>query len=236
LADIAAVADSFRLTNPAVVGESLGGMIASMWAREHPECPAAVNLDGHGMGRPDQYLGLDETRVSTFLDGFRAAFLEQAAAADVPLDGDRVAGLLDQQRAMASRMGIDAALAVEMAERRLSTVDGRTWLRPRYQLVAELGELMGALDLIEIYGRIDCPFLLVNATESLPAHEAPEWQELRCAYQRGLGREFARLAGANSRFRVIDFPATHLMVQQRPRLLAERVGGFLADAAAGGGS
>ncbi|MGP4100774.1 alpha/beta fold hydrolase [Nonomuraea sp. KM90] len=35
------------LTRPAVAGHSLGGIVAALWATEHPECPLAVNLDGH---------------------------------------------------------------------------------------------------------------------------------------------------------------------------------------------
>ncbi|MGV9297951.1 alpha/beta fold hydrolase [Amycolatopsis sp. NPDC003676] len=47
LADLADVVRHFGLDRPAVVGHSLGGMLAALWAAEHPECPLAVNLDGH---------------------------------------------------------------------------------------------------------------------------------------------------------------------------------------------
>jgi pimeloyl-ACP methyl ester carboxylesterase len=48
LSDIAAVVDALGLIRPAVVGHSLGGMIAALWAAAHPDCPLAANLDGHG--------------------------------------------------------------------------------------------------------------------------------------------------------------------------------------------
>jgi len=85
LADVASVADA--LDRPAVIGHSLGGMVAALWAREHPECPLAVNLDGHGNPtRPDQYLGLDETaRAHAYLD--MTAFFTQAVES---LDGPMV--------------------------------------------------------------------------------------------------------------------------------------------------
>jgi pimeloyl-ACP methyl ester carboxylesterase len=77
LADVESVAKG--LSAPAVIGHSLGGMVAALWARDHPECPLAVNVDGHGNPtRPDQYLGLDEVaRAHAYLD--MSAFFAQAA-------------------------------------------------------------------------------------------------------------------------------------------------------------
>jgi pimeloyl-ACP methyl ester carboxylesterase len=47
LDDLEAVIVHFGLNAPSVVGHSLGGMLAGMWARRHPDCPAVVSLDGH---------------------------------------------------------------------------------------------------------------------------------------------------------------------------------------------
>jgi pimeloyl-ACP methyl ester carboxylesterase len=61
LADVTAVAETYDLHRPMIIGHSLGGMIAALWAAEHPDCPLAVNLDGHGNPtRPDQFSGMDE--------------------------------------------------------------------------------------------------------------------------------------------------------------------------------
>src|SRR5437667_2921321 len=43
LADIEAVASELDLDTPALVGHSLGGMLAVMWAKAHPSTPAVVN-------------------------------------------------------------------------------------------------------------------------------------------------------------------------------------------------
>lgn len=65
LADVAAVVDEVGLRRPVIVGHSLGGMVAALWAGEHPECPLAVNLDGHGNPtRPGQFFGLDEAAAA----------------------------------------------------------------------------------------------------------------------------------------------------------------------------
>ena len=47
LDDVAAVVERLGLDRPALVGHSLGGLVAAVWATRHPECPLAVNLDGH---------------------------------------------------------------------------------------------------------------------------------------------------------------------------------------------
>jgi pimeloyl-ACP methyl ester carboxylesterase len=58
LEDVGAVVDQLALDRPVVVGHSLGGMVAASWAAEHPECPLAVNVDGHGNPtRPGHFAG-----------------------------------------------------------------------------------------------------------------------------------------------------------------------------------
>ncbi|MEV1003291.1 alpha/beta hydrolase [Nonomuraea sp. NPDC050202] len=66
LGDVTAVAGAYGLRRPVIVGHSLGGMVAALWAAGHPECRLAVNLDGHGNPtRPDQFAGLDEAAAAT---------------------------------------------------------------------------------------------------------------------------------------------------------------------------
>ncbi|MGW4213273.1 alpha/beta fold hydrolase [Lentzea sp. NPDC004789] len=50
------------LSTPFVVGHSLGGILAGMWARRHPDCPGVVSLDGHRSAATDpaNYAGLDD--------------------------------------------------------------------------------------------------------------------------------------------------------------------------------
>lgn len=77
LQDVASVAG--RLATPAVIGHSLGGIVAALWAAGHPECPLAVNIDGHGNPtRSHQYLGLDELGTAHAHTDM-TAFLTQAA-------------------------------------------------------------------------------------------------------------------------------------------------------------
>lgn len=62
--DVTAVMEHCRMVNPAVMGYSLSGMIASMWGREHLACAGVVNLEGHGNPRAGQYVDLDPVWVA----------------------------------------------------------------------------------------------------------------------------------------------------------------------------
>src|SRR2546430_2967487 len=65
LADVSAVVDELHLDRPVVIGHSLGGMVAALWATQHDDCPLAVNVDGHGNPtRADQFLGADGAAVA----------------------------------------------------------------------------------------------------------------------------------------------------------------------------
>lgn len=88
------------LGTPIVVGHSLGGMLATLWADTHPDCPAAVSLDGNPTVRGRQQLpGLAdaEAEFNRLQDAFDAM---EAAMAD--RDTRPNATLLSQlRRAMA---------------------------------------------------------------------------------------------------------------------------------------
>jgi pimeloyl-ACP methyl ester carboxylesterase len=80
LDDLEATAVHFGLDNPVVVGHSLGGVLAGMWAIRHPDCPAAVSLDGHRSAATDpaNYAGLPPERIEADLAQLNAIFTAQA--------------------------------------------------------------------------------------------------------------------------------------------------------------
>jgi pimeloyl-ACP methyl ester carboxylesterase len=72
LDDVQTVIDGVGLRQPVVVGHSLGGIIASLWATRHPECPLAVSIDGHGNPvRIDRLLGLSGEQAEDAVESFR---------------------------------------------------------------------------------------------------------------------------------------------------------------------
>lgn len=80
LRDVAAVVERLGMDRPALVGHSLGGIVAAMWAAEHPECPLAVNGDGHPSPlRASQFAGLDPAAAEAAFDTYRQ-FVEDGVA------------------------------------------------------------------------------------------------------------------------------------------------------------
>jgi pimeloyl-ACP methyl ester carboxylesterase len=77
IGDLTAVIAHRRLEGPAIVGHSLGGMVAAVWATRHPECPLAVNLDGH-TNPTGPFEGVDPEAARRTMRGFLDASLERA--------------------------------------------------------------------------------------------------------------------------------------------------------------
>jgi pimeloyl-ACP methyl ester carboxylesterase len=108
LDDLEAVTDHLGLSNPAVVGHSLGGMLAGMWARRHPDCPAAVSLDGHRAAatHPANYAGLPPARVEADLAKLAAIFTAQEAQIVRP--SRQITGALRESREFADALPVFA--------------------------------------------------------------------------------------------------------------------------------
>jgi len=226
LDDLAAVVDELRLARPAVVGHSLGGMLAALWAARHPECPGAVNLDGNPTpARPEDLAGLPPARAAAELARLRETFAAISAGLARPLDAAQVEAALAGQRALARRYGAAEQPWVEGFTRNLVPVDGGSRLRPHPELTDQLRVAMETLDLVPVYRDVRCPLLLVLATENLPEQEA--FAELYAAHRRGLARRLE--AVDNPALRVVHLAgASHAMVAERPAELAALVTGFLA--------
>ncbi|MEV5752107.1 alpha/beta hydrolase [Actinoallomurus sp. NPDC052308] len=226
LDDLDAVADELSLGEPAVVGWSLGGMLAALWAERHPACPMAVSVDGTPPpGRPDQLDGLDPAQGQAELDRLRAAFDGMSAMYARPLAPEEVEAAVEGQRAMARRVGAPEDAVVEGFRRNLVTRDGRTWLRPSPDVLGGLRTAMDTLDVIRVYREVRCPLLVAVATEDLP--EQKPFQELYAAYRRGFEWRLAEAAQDNPALRVVRVEgASHAMVAERPAELAKLIGEF----------
>jgi pimeloyl-ACP methyl ester carboxylesterase len=232
LGDLEAVCGELGLPEPAVAGWSLGGMIAALWARRHPMCPAAVSLDGTPPpSRPDQCTGIEPAQALADLERLHAAFSAMRDSMARPLTPSDVQAALDQQRAMARRYGTPEDMVAEGVRRNLTIRDGQTWLRPLPHVLAALQTAVADLDVIPVYRQVKCPMLVALATDDLP--EQQPFHELYAAYRRGFESRLSEARDANPDLRVARVEgATHAMVAERPAEIARLITRFAAPTAA----
>lgn len=227
LDDLDAVVEHFELPTPAVVGHSLGGMLAGMWAVRHPDCPGAISLDGHraAVTDPDNYADLPVERVHAQLARLREVFDAQSAGSGQPMSAAQAAEVLDQQAAVATQLGVDAQQWVEMTRRGLSVHNGQAWRRPGPDVLEALRRAPEFADSLPVFRQVAAPFLLVRATRI--AGFPPEFTDLMRALHAGLRRDLAELTRQRPNIEVHDIDASHGLVFEKPAEVAEIVQTFL---------
>lgn len=197
--DLGAVAAAYGPGVPAVGGHSLGGMVAVAYGSEQPTCPGVVNIDGHGRGRVEQYVGYDAAQV-------RRGWQRQ------------------DQRIARLTSGLPAALltAVLVALRK-PTLSGET----TRQVIGESGAIdLFALYRqmtcpLLIFNAISTE---TGRVQRLWAGDGPA---LAAAYRQGLARDLAALAAGNPQREVVTVDATHMVIRTHPELVAGHITSFL---------
>lgn len=226
LGDLAAVVVQLELDRPAIVGHSLGGMIAALWGERHPEAPGVVSLDGNPPPTsPAQLPGLDPQKAAAELARLEEVFDRMQAGMGRVIPHEELPDLVERQRMSARDMGANEKVWIEGFRRNLVHAGGETSMRPSAGAAAEIRTLMGDLDLGKVYRGIRCPALVVLPTRNLPEQEP--FAEAYDAYRRHLvgqaeqsGVRYVQLADAS-----------HAMVLEQPELLAALIGDFLGQPA-----
>ncbi|MCW7947508.1 aromatic ring-opening dioxygenase LigA [Streptomyces hygroscopicus] len=211
------------------VGHSLGGMLAVLYALEHPDVtPGAVNLDGFGWGRPDQYLGLDPDLVVQHLAEVRQL---SAMSLGRELSADGLKELLAEQRAISDQLGIpyellEAGVVRSVRERDDGVLELRPGCKDGLRMLAETE----SLDLFALFRRMTAPLLLGRALRTRPsgpsAPGSDRFAAMTGAYAEGLARELAALAEERPGVTVAEIDATHAMPLENPRAVADAVLAF----------
>jgi len=230
VADLDAVAADLRLGQTAVVGMSLGGMVAALWAATHPDGLGAISLDGNATpSRADQLDGLDTATATAELERLGELFDGLAATLAAPINDDDLTAARSGQRAMADQYADDEDAWVEGFDRGLVSRDGETFVRPDPATTNAIRLAMNNVDLVAAYRATRCPLLLALATEDMP-EQAP-FHELYAAYRRHVAEQLASVAGnPYVMVRWLD-GASHAMVAEHPSEVAEMVATFLAEVA-----
>ena len=230
--DVEAVRDAAGLTNPSVVGHSWGGMIAAHYGAAHPEAPAVVNLDGHGVARdPALFDGLSPDEVVTAL-----ADLDELRQTEIGASirtGDE-AWYRQQAETMAAQLGasgLKPALVEEFVARSFADHgDGTFSARPAPTL---LEGLVGDLGLFDLYRRVRCPLLVLDTPKATSLGQA-HLDAHFLAYRRGLTKALDALAAEVPTLTVVHLPHVDhqsIAAQDAPEV-AEVVRRFVQSASA----
>lgn len=231
--DVEAVAEYFDMRRPAVVGHSLGGMIASIWGRDHPDSAGVVSLDGHGNPRADQYVGLDPIWVAERRAELEALQSQQLAALSGPLSDAAVEALATQQKAVAAKVGAPEGLFVEGLRRALVAGAEGAHLRPAPDgLGAEIYASLDAIDMFSVYQEVRCPLLLFNAVDAVGRGGAPmglSWiSQLTSAFREGQTRDLRSLADRQENVQVETVDGSHGLLFEQSSAIAAITLDFLS--------
>ena len=197
--DLRDVARAYDLTDPAVGGHSLGGMVAVAYGLQQLTCPGVVNIDGHGRGRTDQYPGYDEDQVL-------AGWATQDRRIDALTTGPVAAGLRGLLRLL--RKPTVATDTVRQVRREVDALD----------LFAMYRELRCPLLVFNA---------VATEERRLMRAWAGEGVALAAAYRAGLVRDLDTLAAERPRTEVATVDATHMLIRTHPELVAQRITEFL---------
>jgi pimeloyl-ACP methyl ester carboxylesterase len=225
LGDLAAVCVQLELERPAVVGHSLGGMLAALWGQRHPESPGIVSLDGNPPPtRPEHLPGLDPAKAAAELARLHAVFDAVEAAAGQVIPADQLPDLVESQQMAARDMGANEKVWVEGFRRNLVHLGGETSIRPSAALTSQLRAAMNEMDLTPVYAATTCPALVVLPTRDLPRQEP--FAELYAAHRRFLVEQAQSIPHLR-RLSLAD--TSHAMVIEQPTLLAKVITDFLTE-------
>lgn len=232
--DVAAIVEEFGLRGASIAGHSLGGMIAALYGAQVGDCTAAVNIDGHGQGRPDQYVGFSTEVVTE-----RMAELKRLSAAMQPaakdLAADELAAVREALLGQLQAAGVPAEIAAAGLDRGVESLpDGKFRLRPTAEQTRDLLALVESLDLFAVYRRVRCPLLVYNATrvEAPQRDGVPEWLGPHIqAFRAGLSRDLEALAAERPNVSLLEVDATHALPLEQPAEVARQISDFVLAAA-----
>jgi pimeloyl-ACP methyl ester carboxylesterase len=223
LGDLAAVCVQMELDRPAVVGHSLGGILAALWGQRHPETPGVVSLDGNPPPTRTEHLpGLDPRKAAAELARLREVLDQAQSRAGRVIEADQLPDLVERQQMAARDMGANEKVWIEGFRRNLVHENGETSTRPSAATAAQIRTLMADLDLAPVYAGTTCPELVVLPTRDLPEQEP--FAELHAAHRRFLVEQ----AAAVGHLRYLSLAdASQAMVIEQPAILAELITAFL---------
>ncbi len=224
LADIHAVIQRMATAHPIIVGHSMGGMLAAMYAERYGDIAAAVNLDGHALGT-SEHLDMEAAEAARLRQRLREMSDQTIHALGQPRTSAEVAAAREAWVAGALALGLDAALAREAFDRKLVDAgDGSFLSRPATESLTHIRDALESLDLLGLYGRSSVPQLVYVAAADRPDPNLPEdVRALAVAHQRGLVRQLRLISQTRPSVQLIELSATHGLIYECPELIADQI-------------
>jgi pimeloyl-ACP methyl ester carboxylesterase len=227
LADIRAVMTGLALVDPIVIGHSLGGLLAAMYAEKYADVAAAVNLDGHPVGSsepPD----MDPKAVARLRMKVREVADQTIRELSLPRTSAEMAAGRAAWLDGAKALGLDAAEALDAFDRRLvEDSEGTFHIRPTADRLTQMLDAVEEHDLLRLYEHAELPQLVCVATQDQPDLNLPEdVRGLAVEYRRALTRQLHVIAESRPNVQVREMDATHGLIYECPRLIADEIREF----------
>ena len=229
LADIRAAIDGLEMANPILIGHSLGGMLAAMYADRYGDIAAAINLDGHTIGPPPDD-EIEAARWSHLRELLRTLGDQTIREIDRPRTELEVAAGRDMWVAGARALGLEPTLATEAFDRKLAAHgDGTFTTRPALERLMQMRDALEELDLLACYRRASLPQLVYVAVREQQDPRLPEeLHALNAAHRQRQIEALHEIAAHNPNLRLIELDATHGLIYECPELIADQIRDFAA--------
>jgi pimeloyl-ACP methyl ester carboxylesterase len=222
--DVDAVLTHFDAQDAILVGHSLGGVIAALYAGAHPETRGIVNLDGFGLGDPDEYATLPRDAAEKCI---RRLIEMVVSGYGVLYSSDDVDSMVKESMQEADQFGIPRALYELSIRRRLQSCEGRTFrFRPDQQQWRELWGQFNQLDVFGVLELISCPALVVSATDTGSEMTDIDGLATMMAERVAIVQEQLAALARNPSITVRRVDATHNLISEIPADVASMIADF----------
>ena len=205
VSDVESVVEHLRIADAAVVGFSLGGIVAACYAAAHREASAVVNVDGYGFADLRGHDTRTEQRIAE-LHAFRRG---------------RVGRTLTQEELDAQLAHAAPGDEREAILRRLRRLADGTWQKlPAPELELAILDSIATTTLTSLYERIECPLLTVLSLrpDAAPRADLSWVPELHGAQIAALQAELRRLSAAHPNQALVEVDVPHHELLVRPEI------------------
>ena len=222
--DVEAVCHHYGFSNAALVGHSMGGVLAILYAAGHSDISAVVNLDGFGL-TPSEHVGLDPADV---VERQRRIRTEAENSPPVPVNIEAmISSYLEENT-------LNAAQAKEIAEREhrqhsTEYSDRKDWNQTLSGIYWFIYDYQGGRSLFNLLSKTFTRVLIIRAKRRPSLLDQDPWkQELYSALFAGIARELPRIHNSR-KVQIEEVDATHGLLLEIPKELASRISDFLQE-------